>query len=185
MKFAANVRGRLGILIGAVMLLIVGSIPLLSTAQDSAPTGGLSETELLEEGERIYTNVCIACHQPDGNGYENIYLPLNDNPLVTLEDPTYVIATVLNGRGGMPRFDTTYDDEEVAAIVSYIRQEWNNDAEPVSAEDVADVRSQYLMTQPTPEGQIPAGPYSGTPDAGTPVVAGGDGEAVGTPSATP
>lgn len=167
---------------GVLALIIASAIPLIGTAQGDTSSGGLSESELLAEGEDIYTNVCIACHQADGNGINPVYLPLNNNPLVTLEDPTYVITTVLNGRGGMPRFDTTYDDEEIAAIVSFIRQEWDNDAPPVTAEQVAEVREQYQMTTPTPEGQDPTGQYAATPDAGTPIVAEG---AEATPGATP
>lgn len=182
MNLANSVRKRLAILGGVLAMTVAGAIPLIGMAQGEPAATPMSETELLAEGEQIFENVCIACHQADGNGIEGIYLPLNNNPLVTLEDPTVVIATVLNGRGGMPRFDTTYDDEEIAAIISYIRQEWDNDAPPVTAEQVADVRAQYQMTTPTPEGQIPAGPYSGTPDAGTPMVAEG---AESTPEATP
>jgi cytochrome c6 len=182
MKIANNVRKQLAIMGGAVALLIAGAVPLIGTAQSDTTTAPMSESELVEEGERIYTNVCIACHQPDGQGIEGIYLPLNNNPLLTLEDPTYFITTVLNGRGGMPRFDTTYSDEEIAAIVTYVRQAWDNDAAPVSAEEVEEVRSQYLMTTPTPEGQVPTGQFVATPDAGTPIVAEG---AEATPSATP
>jgi cytochrome c6 len=182
MNLANSVRKRLAIMGAVLALTIASAIPLIGMAQGDGSSPRMTETELLQEGERIYENVCIACHQADGNGIAGIYLPLNNNPLITLDDPEYLITTVLNGRGGMPRFDNTYDDEEIAAIVSYIRQAWDNDAPPVSAEEVADVRAQFLMTTPTPEGQIPAGQYAGTPDAGTPIVAP---EAEATPEATP
>ncbi len=172
MSITKSTPARMITLLGIVALMMVASIPLLGSAQDSSP---LTEQELIEEGEKIYNNVCIACHQPDGQGIEGIYLPLAGNPLVTLEDPTYLITTVLNGRGGMPRFDTSYDDEEIAAITTYIRQEWGNEGAPVSAEEVSEVREQYLMTTPTPEAQVPAGQHSGTPAA--------SGDA--TPEATP
>jgi hypothetical protein len=81
-----------------------------------------------------------------------------------LEDPTYLITVILNGRGGMPRFDTTYSDEQVAAIASYVRQEWENDAEPVTAEQVAAVRASFVAPSVvTPEGQIPEGTGRATP----------------------
>ena len=157
---------RLAILIGAAILLLLGSIPLISNAQDAAtPEAGMTEQQLIEEGEQIYMNVCIACHQPDGKGIAGIYLPLNGNPLVTNDDPTYLITTLLNGRGGMPRFDTTFSDEEIAAVSSYVRQNWDNDAAAVSAEEVSDVREQFEMTTPTPEAQIPAGQDQATPEA--------------------
>jgi hypothetical protein len=90
---------------------------------------------------------------------------------VTLEDPTYLITVLLNGRGGMPRFNTTYDDEELASIGTYVRQTWENDASAVTAEQVAEVRASFeIPDEPegTPEGQIPTGTDQATPSDATP-----------------
>lgn len=171
-------RNRIAILMGTLALLALGSLPLISRAQDATPAGGASDQKLLQEGEMIYTNVCIACHQPDGNGIEGIYPALNGNALVTLEDPTVFISTVLTGRGGMPAFSGPYDDEEIAAITSFVRQNWENDASAVSPEQVAEVRASIVEApgaSPTPEGQIPSGQASATPSSG----------AAATPEATP
>lgn len=153
---------RTGILLLAVSLTLLASIPLMGAARqdDASPVAD----DLVAQGEVIFNNVCIACHQPDGKGIEGIYLPLAGNPLVTLEDPTYLITTILNGRGGMPRFDTTYSDEQVAAIASFVRQAWENDAAPVTVEEVAAVRASFVAPAvTTPEGQIPAGSGRATP----------------------
>ena len=175
-----TIRSRAAVLLGAAAILAAGSLPLIGQAQDATPAGAPTEQQLIEQGEQIYTNVCIACHQPDGNGIEGIYLPLAGNPLITSEDPTYLISTVLTGRGGMPAFAGPYDDEEIAAITTFIRQNWENDAPAVSPEQVAAVRASITGTpvaQPTPEGQIPTGNTTGTPaSASTPS---------GTPEATP
>jgi cytochrome c6 len=155
---------------GIVMLLALGAaVPLLVSAQDATPGASpVAETDpVLARGEEIFNTVCIACHQPDGRGIEGIYLPLAGNPLVTLDDPTYLITTILNGRGGMPRFDSTYSDEDIAAIATWVRQAWDNDAAPVTADQVAEIRAQYRAdTIETPEGQIPEGSgRAGTPEA--------------------
>ncbi len=153
---------RLGVLLLAVSLTLLASIPLMGAARqdDASPVAN----DLVAQGEVIFNNVCIACHQPDGKGVEGIYLPLAGNPLVTLEDPTYLITTILNGRGGMPRFDSTYSDEQVAAIATYVRQAWDNDAAPVTAEEVAAVRASFVAPAvTTPEGQIPEGSGRATP----------------------
>jgi hypothetical protein len=50
-----------------------------------------------------------------------------------------VIHIVLRGRAGMPSFGGV-DDDQIALIVSYVRQAWENDAHPVDAEMVATVR---------------------------------------------
>lgn len=156
----------------SIVVLVVG-VPLIVNAQDATPdaTPAAADDQLLEQGEQIYNNVCIACHQPDGKGIEGIYLPLAGNPAVTLEDPTYLITVLLNGRGGMPRFDTTYDDEELASIATFVRQNWENDASAVTAEQVAAVRATFQLpsaAEPTPEGQIPTGTDRATPSDATP-----------------
>jgi mono/diheme cytochrome c family protein len=162
MNTTMRFRQRAAILAAVLMALTLASVPFLGTAQDATPeaTPVADEAELLEEGERIYTNVCLACHQPDGRGIEGIYPPLAGNPLITGDDPTYFVTTVLNGRGGMPRFDTTFDDEEIASVVSYVRQAWENDADSVSPDEVAEIRAEteaeLEAPTPTPEGQVPS-----------------------------
>jgi mono/diheme cytochrome c family protein len=168
-------------LIFLVAVTIVGagaSVPLLGNAQDEAPT----EEQLIQQGESIYSNVCIACHQPDGMGIPGIYPALNGNPLITLEDPTYFISTVLTGRGGMPPFEGIYSDEEIAGVVSFVRANWENAAPAVSPDQVAAIRADIEGTpvpEATPYGQRPAGEVSASPES----AASGSPEAV--PEATP
>lgn len=165
----ARARHRMRTLVmGGVLLVTTAvSVPLISSAQEGTPgSSPASDNPAIEQGRMIYQNVCIACHQPDGKGIEGIYLPLAGNPAITLDDPTYLITVLLNGRGGMPTFAGTYSDEEIAAVATYIRQEWGNAASPVTAEQVAAVRASIMGTpaaQPTPEGQVPSG--IATPDA--------------------
>lgn len=159
-------------MIGAVVLIALSAFPFLSNAQEATPSASPASDQLAM-GEQIFGNVCIACHQPGGKGVEGIFPNLAGNPLVTLEDPTYVITTVLNGRGGMPRFAGTYDDEQIAAIVTYIRSSWGNTGAPVTAEQVAKVRADTSKVEPvkgaaTPDGQVPRGKVPATPDIATP-----------------
>lgn len=160
-------KSRPAILGIIALIALVASLPFIVAAQDASPEPAQASPEgMVSVGDRIFTTVCIACHQPDGKGIPGIYLPLDGNPAVTLDDPTYIITTVLNGRGGMPRFDGTYSDEEIAAIVTYVRQSWSNDAPAVTAEEVATIRKQYeTSAQQTPEGQIPEGSGLASPEA--------------------
>lgn len=111
--------------------------------EEPAPTDGTPEDddgEPEDVGQEIFDTTCAACHQPDGEGIEDIYPALAESPFVTAEDPGAVINVVLTGRGGMPRFGGAYSDEEIAAIVSYIRTNLGNDASEVTPEDVQEER---------------------------------------------
>jgi cytochrome c6 len=123
----------------ATVVIVQGKI----TAQDATPSPGAStigEADLMTTGADIFGSVCIACHQAGGKGVEGIYPALAGNPLVTLDDPTVVIQTVLTGRGGMPTFAGIYDDEQLAGVITYIRGSFGNTASPVTPEQVAAVR---------------------------------------------
>ena len=175
MKF--NTNARIVTLLSIIGMTALIAVPLLSTAQDATPE--LTEDQMIERGASIYYTVCVACHQVDGNGVPGIYLPLNQGGIATLDDPTLFIYTVLYGRGGMPRFNTTYSDQDIASILTFVRQEWDNDSPPVTAEEVAAVRANYGATpivSPTPDAQIPEGKQhpEERPDPG-----------LGTPESTP
>jgi mono/diheme cytochrome c family protein len=182
MKSLSTVRSRFAVLAAVLILGIGVSVPLIGNAQDEAPDEPLTEEQLIQQGETIFSNVCIACHQPDGMGIPGIFPALNGNPLLTLEDPSYFISTVLTGRGGMPPFEGIYTDEEIAAVVSFVRQNWNNGAAAVSPEQVGAIRAELEATpmpEATPTGQRPAGEVSASPES----AASGSPEA--TPDATP
>lgn len=93
-----------------------------------------------EEGEALYEQNCMACHGPEGEGAgDGAVLPLADNPFVAADDPEALLITLVEGRSGMPSFGGL-DDDELAAIATYIRQIGANDADPVDADEVSEVR---------------------------------------------
>ncbi|HWV22966.1 MAG TPA: cytochrome c [Thermomicrobiales bacterium] len=160
-----SVQGRIATLIAVAAFFMVIGYPLVGTAQNATPDA--AQEELIQEGDQIFNNLCIACHQPEGAGIPGIYPMLNGNPLLTGDDPTYFVATLLTGRGGMPTF-RGFSDDQIAGVTSYVRQAWDNDAAPVSPEEVAKVRAditEQQATTPTPEAQIQSGIYGGTPEA--------------------
>lgn len=92
-------------------------------------------------GEGVYASLCQACHMDQGQGAIGAgkypALAKNEN----LEEPSYAIYLIINGQKGMPGFGSSLSDEQIAAVVGYIRTSFGNDyKEPVSAEDVAGAR---------------------------------------------
>lgn len=90
-------------------------------------------------GDQVYEDNCAACHQADGTGIQGAYPAFVGNGFV-LADPDPVIQTLLNGRGGMPSFRNDLSNEQIAAVVSHIRNTWGNQAPPVIPEMVATER---------------------------------------------
>lgn len=89
--------------------------------------------------EQLFADNCAACHQAKGQGVAGAFPALAGNPFV-VGDPAGPAWVVTHGRGGMPNFSEDLDDEQLAAILSFIRASWGNKAAPLAPADVAAVR---------------------------------------------
>lgn len=111
------------------------------TEQDAGGEQAVSGPPIEElDGQQLYVTSCSTCHQEGGVGIEGVYPALADNPFVALDDPLVVAQTVVHGRAGMPAWDTSLTDTEIAAILSYLRTELN-DADAVDPEVVMEARN--------------------------------------------
>jgi cytochrome c6 len=99
--------------------------------------------DLVKQGRQIFQDNCAQCHLQSGQGLPGTFPALDKNPFV-VGDPNPVLATVLNGRKGtlgqMPTWKDKLDDQQVAAVVTYIRQAWSNRAPGVTPAMAAEVR---------------------------------------------
>ena len=137
------------------------AVYLKSLAQGSAPGGPAStpteaESSLLSTlGRSIYDAKCAECHGAQGRGMPPAYPPLASNPSIQMASAVNPIRMVLNGGYppgtsgnpkpyGMPPFAQSLSDDEVAAVVTYIRTAWGNRGEPVSAREANQLRSAPL-----------------------------------------
>lgn len=104
-----------------------------------------------ERGAAVYQKTCIACHGADGAGVAGAFPPLDGVDWVT--GPASVpIRIVLHGLQGPVKVNGTeynnimaplgaaLNDQEVADVLTYVRQQWSNDASPVSPAEVTAVR---------------------------------------------
>ncbi len=92
-------------------------------------------------GEELFANVCRGCHMSDGKGASGAgtYPSLAGNR--RLETSGYPVAVVVNGQRGMPAFGTMMSDDQVAAVVNYLRTHFGNKyRDTVTADDVKVVR---------------------------------------------
>jgi mono/diheme cytochrome c family protein len=113
----------------------------------------------IEVGKKLFNNAaCNTCHQPTGVGVPGAIPPLVNSDWVTGSEER-LIRVVLHGITGpikvngvdynsaMPAFGRVagsgynWSDDKVAAVLTYIRQEWGNQAGPITTEKVAEIRA--------------------------------------------
>jgi mono/diheme cytochrome c family protein len=109
-------------------------------------------------GASVYIDNCAACHRTDGHGYTRVFPALAGNPVLQTADATSLINIVLNGGTlpathtapstfTMPAFAWRLSDQEVADVVSFVRDSWGNKGEPVKASQVKDLRKDAVTTE--------------------------------------
>jgi mono/diheme cytochrome c family protein len=109
---------------GALVWTLLGALALAGAAQ-AAPA----------DGAMIFKQNCAACHQPEGQGVPGAFPALKGDAFVQ-GDPKVVAQLLLNGRGGMPNFREDLTNEQIAAVLSYVRGAWGNHAPPLTAATV-------------------------------------------------
>lgn len=92
--------------------------------------------EVIRHGQVVYLEMCAECHQTDGMGWSELYPRLAGNPIVTLHDPAPLIETVAYGQGSMAAFRERLTADDIAAVLSYIRNAWGNKAPAVSGRQI-------------------------------------------------
>ena len=95
-------------------------------------------------GQEVYRNVCQACHQPDGRGMEKLAPPLVGSPyaLAPAEVPVRILLHGKEGSVGlMPPVGQIFTDEQIAAVLTYVRREWGQTGAPVDPAAVNAVRA--------------------------------------------
>jgi cbb3-type cytochrome c oxidase subunit III len=137
-----------------VAIVAVAVVALLLTSRHGKVLGAGAQTP---DGKSIFLLNCAACHQPNGQG-GGPYPPLAKNADVNAVDSASVIQTVLNGRigpitvngqqygGNMPSWRNDLSDEQIAAVLTYVRSAWGNSAPAISADQVALARSPVALS---------------------------------------
>jgi mono/diheme cytochrome c family protein len=111
------------------------------------------EDRMMRAGGAIYLDDCAACHTSGGSGIPQLFPALKGSPSVQSADPASLIRVVLRGAqsvatdpaptgSAMPALGWKLSDDEVAAVVTYIRNSWGNAASSVLTRDVASARQQ-------------------------------------------
>ncbi|HVN42928.1 MAG TPA: copper-containing nitrite reductase [Steroidobacteraceae bacterium] len=122
----------------------------VATAAAAAAAGQLTLAEQIKAGESRFTGTCSVCHQANGAGLEGVFPPLAGSDYL-MADKKRSIAIPLNGLTGPvtvngKKYDSVMppmsqlNDDEIANILTYVRNSWGNKGEAVTAAEVAEVR---------------------------------------------
>ncbi len=137
------------------------AVYLKGIAQDTAPDVAQTSVPpsegslLMSLGKTVYDQRCASCHGTQGEGAPPHYPPLAGNQSIQMQSAVNAIRMVLNGGYppgtagnpmpyGMPPFAGTLSDNEVAAVVTYIRTSWGNRGAAISASEANQLRSAAL-----------------------------------------
>lgn len=111
------------------------------------------------DGGKLYATHCVACHQATGAGLPGVFPPITGSEWV-IGEPKVLIQILLHGVSGeltvndtvyngmMPAFGDKMNDNELAALLTHLRADFGNTAEPVLAEMIAQQREEVERDTP-------------------------------------
>ncbi|RBA25100.1 c-type cytochrome [Herminiimonas fonticola] len=109
---------------------------------------------MITAGAKLYENQCATCHQASGKGVPSVYPALAGSSAINTPIATNAIRMVLHGGYapstvgnprpyGMPPFGQSMSDEEVANVLTYVRNSWGNQGNAILSNDVNRYRSRH------------------------------------------
>lgn len=145
-----------------------------SSSQAKASASGAAPAAEAESpialGKKVYQQNCVSCHQPTGMGVAGAFPPLVKSEYVVggskrlamillkgIQGPIKVEGVSYNG--AMPAWERALTDKKIAAVLSYIRQEWGNSAGIIIPEQIAAARKEFAArAEPWTEADLLAVP---------------------------
>lgn len=130
-------------------ITLTGLLLLLTSNVIAQKKTTVSLKQSVEKGKLVYEQHCLTCHQIDGSGVPKLNPPLIKTSFV-LGDKKKLIDIILNGLSNteidgefysnpMPAFNSL-SDQEIAHVLTYVRNSFNNKANMVTVEDVKAIR---------------------------------------------
>ncbi|MHB2080441.1 c-type cytochrome [Pseudomonas asiatica] len=122
----------------------------------SAPTALAAGDARMQRGNQGYEVHCSACHGTAGEGVSHMITGFAGNKAILAGNTDTLTSVVLGGAraghthtyvtgAGMPAFDWKLSDGEIADILTFVRNSWGNSAQPVTVEEVANMRQQLNL----------------------------------------
>ncbi len=138
------------------MAVYLKSLPGGAAGPAGGPTAAAAEPVGLftSKGGLGYMQFCSSCHQIDGRGFTSAFPPLKGNPAVLSENPESLIHVALTGwksaqTASYPRIYTMpafaqLSDQELADILTFVRNRWGGRKDAITASQVGKLRGQVV-----------------------------------------
>jgi mono/diheme cytochrome c family protein len=125
--------------------------PPQRSGDENQKVSGAPDQAVMKIGARIYADECSGCHVANGKGVAGLFPALDKSAVVQQADPASLLHIVLRGArsvatdpaptgAAMPEFAWLLTDNDVAAVLTYIRNSWGNAAPAVNAAQVGTAR---------------------------------------------
>jgi mono/diheme cytochrome c family protein len=114
-----------------ICLLSVGLFTSMSVAAAATENDSVA-TQVLERGRVLFLDNCAECHQSNGRGLKGIYPSLASSEVVR-GSGTDVALQLIIGRGEMPSFAGAMSPQDMADVVTYVRNAWGNKGGAIDA----------------------------------------------------
>jgi mono/diheme cytochrome c family protein len=122
-----------------------------AAANNGASKPMAATNAVMRAGAAIYKDNCAACHKDAGTGEMHLIASLAGSSLVLSDDPTTLARIVLEGARAvgtatrptapaMPAFNWRLNDNNISAVLTYIRNSWGNAALPIAAGKISNAR---------------------------------------------
>ena len=125
-------------------IAVIGMLVLLTTACKNSVS-----TAKMEAGKKVYDTNCLGCHMANGKGVPRMNPPLVNSPYV-MGHAASLIELVLKGSDFFGKADRNYNnlmapfsalkDEQIADVITYIRNTYAKTGDEINAEEVKQVR---------------------------------------------
>ncbi|HSI13340.1 MAG TPA: cytochrome c [Chthoniobacter sp.] len=154
--------------------------PLPEKAGGKGAGAEAAEQSLAQQGKAVYSQVCVACHQAAGTGLPGQYPPLAGSDIVQgsekrvaaillkgLQGPITVAGKPFTSPNVMPAWEAQLSPKKIAAVLSFVRQEWGNKAAEISEAKIVAAKKEFAaQTASFTEATLHAIPEDATlPDA--------------------
>jgi nitrite reductase (NO-forming) len=137
------------------------NLAAVTKATQASASGTLTVQDQVQAGRALFAGTCSVCHQGAGTGLPGVFPPLAKSDFLAA-DPKRAIGILLHGLNGKIKVNgqeydsvmppmTHLNDDEVANILTYVLNSWDNPGGRISAEEVKQMRAQPVPSKAVAE----------------------------------